>query len=60
MKNETCATCKFRGPEGLCQRNPPTVAPEYWIAAKANISWDRGVWPTTLDDEWCGEYRDAR
>ena len=63
MPGQCCATCCFWRPDrqgeqgagwGQCRRMPPTMPP---------IENDKlvhvGLWPSTKESEWCGEWRAA-
>jgi hypothetical protein len=53
-----CEFCRFwyRADENFheCHRNPPTIVPE--IAKELEAAFDRGYWPVTTADDWCGYF----
>jgi len=62
---EKCGTCKFYqfdnriivigdAEGGRCRRKSPKVMPFISIDGKPNIA---SFYPTTTEDEWCGEYK---
>lgn len=71
MDGETCATCRFWDtgigipPRHLCRRRSPGVVSGQLIPEQHSLSSDpavsyHGVWPTTADDDWCGEHKPKR
>ena len=60
MGNATCATCRWWGKEGPgawnggwgadCHRHAP-------VRSLADYpTYGRGVWPSMLKDDWCGDH----
>jgi hypothetical protein len=43
---------------GQCRRAPPVIVAG--VEAPVVPAGPQGVWPGTLDDDWCGEWREAR
>jgi hypothetical protein len=58
---QRCETCGFWAQmkaNGACRRFPPVpdIGPGGWHGAEAD--WAYGIWPTTDQDDWCGEYQE--
>ena len=50
-----CATCQYYDPwgedRGDCRRSPPVAT-----ANRTESSHPSEVWPTVLEDDWCGQH----
>jgi hypothetical protein len=62
---DRCGTCRWWGgwPDddaGLCRRYPPAFGAremEPGEVEAGHLAADRGFWPVTDSDDWCGEWR---
>lgn len=62
---ETCENCRFwqesekRKGQGWCRRNPPRhIADNPPNALRGLGITNRGIWPATIDSDWCGEFEE--
>ncbi len=67
MRPSVCKHCRFWVPAykrmtiGQCRRFPPSVPDEFDIDLEEKLvkesDYATGVWPRTIDDDWCGEFQ---
>lgn len=60
---QNCINCKFYEKHGklntgYCQRYPPTVVEA--INDPGDRSTTYSMFPTVQEDDWCGEYKEAK
>ena len=56
----TCASCKWRGPDGFHDSAPelrgPTCRRHAPVATGGMMSGSRTMWPVVGLDDWCGDF----
>ena len=59
VKGRTCSRCVYWGETdgslGYCRRYSPRQGTP--LEAYLKDTQQRGIWPMTLPDDWCGEFR---
>jgi hypothetical protein len=66
--NGVCGNCKFWGRGGRlygsdcdefgeCHRLPPTFYPGYGHVQSDSRLHERGIWPRTLEHDWCADFQ---
>lgn len=61
-EQESCAGCRFwlshlGGEYGICRRMPPVIQLGLVDRDVERMYSDRGVFPATSNEDWCGEFR---